>query len=213
VKPGIVILIGQYDSPFVRRVAVALRHYELVYEHRPWSVWGDAERIAALNPLRRVPTLVLNDGTVLGESFVILDALDEMVEPERRLLPASGPLRREGLRVSALATGLADKGVSLLYESLFRKDASERWVNRCKSQINDTLGLLERERAERSSRYWLGDALSHADIALACALRFIREAHPDVYEPAAFPRLTQGAERCEALPEFRAVVQPITNNL
>ena len=37
------ILIGQYDSPFVRRVGIALRRYQLPFEHRPWSVWGDAE--------------------------------------------------------------------------------------------------------------------------------------------------------------------------
>ena len=47
------ILIGQYDSPFVRRVGIALREYGLAYEHRRWSVWGDAEKIAAHNPLRR----------------------------------------------------------------------------------------------------------------------------------------------------------------
>src|SRR3984893_4699173 len=59
------ILIGQYDSPFVRRVAIALRLYGIGYEHRPWSTFGDADRIAAFNPLRRVPTLVLDDGESL----------------------------------------------------------------------------------------------------------------------------------------------------
>ena len=62
------ILIGQYDSPFVRRVAIAFRLYAMAYEHRPWSTFGDAERIAQYNPLRRVPALVLDDGEVLIES-------------------------------------------------------------------------------------------------------------------------------------------------
>jgi len=84
------ILIGQYDSPFVRRVAIALHHYELPFEHRPWSVWADAAKIAVHNPLRRVPTLLLEDGSALLETFAILDALDELVGPERALLPASG---------------------------------------------------------------------------------------------------------------------------
>ena len=66
------ILIGQYDSPFVRRVAVALRLYRLGYEHRPWSTFGDAERLAAINPLRRVPVLLLDDGEALIESGAIL---------------------------------------------------------------------------------------------------------------------------------------------
>ncbi len=50
------ILIGQYDSPFVRRAGIALRLYGLPFEHRPWSVFGDADRIRAINPLMRVPT-------------------------------------------------------------------------------------------------------------------------------------------------------------
>ena len=72
------ILVGQYDSPFVRRVAVALQIYGFDYEHRPWSVFGDAEAIAILNPLRRVPTLVTDDGEALVESACILDWLDEL---------------------------------------------------------------------------------------------------------------------------------------
>jgi Glutathione S-transferase, N-terminal domain len=51
------ILIGQYDSPFVRRVAIALRLYGLPFEHRPWSTFGEGDKIAPFNPLRRVPTL------------------------------------------------------------------------------------------------------------------------------------------------------------
>jgi len=67
-----VILIGQYDSPFVRRVAIAMRLYGLAFEHRPWSVFGDAEKLREVNPLMRVPALVLNTGEVLIESFAIL---------------------------------------------------------------------------------------------------------------------------------------------
>jgi glutathione S-transferase len=55
------ILIGQYDSPFVRRVGIALTLYGLPFEHRPWSAFGDADKIRAYNPLVRVPTLVLDD--------------------------------------------------------------------------------------------------------------------------------------------------------
>src|SRR5438309_971659 len=62
------ILIGQFDSPFVRRVALALRFYGLPFEHRPWSTFGDADKIAPFNPLRRVPTLLLDSGEALVES-------------------------------------------------------------------------------------------------------------------------------------------------
>ncbi|MET0793166.1 MAG: glutathione S-transferase N-terminal domain-containing protein, partial [Polyangiaceae bacterium] len=63
------ILLGQFDSPFVRRVAITLHYYRLPFEHRPWSVWGDAQKIAQYNPLRRVPTLLFEDGSALLETI------------------------------------------------------------------------------------------------------------------------------------------------
>src|SRR5947209_18559534 len=104
------ILVGQYDSPFVRRVAIAMRLYGLAYEHRTWSTFGDADKLAVYNPLRRVPTLVLDDGEVLIESFVILDYLDELIGPAKALIARSGEPRRKALKVFALATGLAEIG-------------------------------------------------------------------------------------------------------
>jgi glutathione S-transferase len=202
------ILIGQYDSPFVRRVAIALTLYGVPFEHRPWSVWADADKLAQVNPLRRVPALVLDGGEVLVESSAILDALDETVGPGRALLPASGAARRRALRICALSTGLADKAVSLFYEGVLREAPSEIWVQRCRAQIATVLSALEADRG--TSSWWLGDSLGHADIAAACALRFTREAHPGVFDPARWPALASHAERCEALPVFQAVCQPLT---
>jgi glutathione S-transferase len=207
------ILIGQYDSPFVRRVAIALCHYGLEYEHRPWSVWSDADALGRYNPLRRVPTLVLDDGSVLGESWVILDVIDELVGEARALLPRSGPLRRDGLAIAALATGLADKAVSLFYEPLLREKPSQVWLDRCKRQIADTLGVLEDERARRPTPYFLGEAMSHADIAVACALRFTKEGHPGLFDPTRAPSLAAHADRCEAMDLFRAISQPLVVNV
>jgi glutathione S-transferase len=101
------LLIGQYDSPFVRRTAIALRLYDLPFEHRPWSTFGDAEKIAPYNPLRRVPTLVLDNGEALLESAAILDYLDELVGPDKTMIAARGEARRRQLRIIALATGSA----------------------------------------------------------------------------------------------------------
>src|SRR5207245_1985892 len=79
------ILIGQYDSPFVRRVALAMRFYGIAFEHRPWSTFGDADKIAPYNPLRRVPTLVLDNGEALIESTAILDHLDELAREQDKV--------------------------------------------------------------------------------------------------------------------------------
>jgi glutathione S-transferase len=128
------ILIGQFDSPFVRRTAIAMRLYGLDFEHRPWSVFGDAEKIARYNPLMRVPTLVLDDGEVLIESHAILDALDQMAGPGKAMMPA-GEARRHALKVCALGTGIADKAVSMVYETHVHNRATPAWIDRCLSQI------------------------------------------------------------------------------
>ena len=202
------ILIGQYDSPFVRRVAIALCIYDLAYEHRPWSTFGDAELIARYNPLRRVPTLVLDDGEVLIESAAILDHLDETVGPSKALIADSGAGRRHALRICALATGLGDKAASLIYERVLHREPSQRWIERCENQISGVLDVLEQERAGRTGAFWFGDAIGHADITVACVIRFLREAHPDLFDEERWSGLATHSARCEALPPFREIAQP-----
>ncbi len=201
------ILIGQYDSPFVRRVGIALNLYGIAYEHRPWSTFGDDDKIAAFNPLRRVPTLVFDDGTVAIESGAILDCLDEMVGPERTGIARSGPQRRLELKICALGTGLADKAVGLIYERVLHAEPSAAWVERCRTQIAGVLDALEQDRASRASMFWFRDRLGHADIAVACALRFLTEAHPGLFDAARWPGLAGHAALCESLPVFQAVSQ------
>jgi glutathione S-transferase len=204
------ILIGQYDSPFVRRVAIALRLYGIGFEHRPWSTFGDAEKIAPHNPLRRVPTLLLDSGEALIESTAILDYLDELVGPSKAMIAESGPARRHALKICALANGLGDKAVSLLYERVLRKDALKLWVERCEAQIGGVLDALEKERDAVATPYWFGTRIGHADIAVACVLRFTGEAHPALFNAARHPALTAHAAACEALPPFREIVQPLS---
>ena len=203
------ILIGQYDSPFVRRVAIALKLYGMHFEHRPWSTFGDADKIARYNPLRRVPTLVLDSGESLIESATILDHLDELAGTEA-MIAEKGAERRRCLKTCALATGLADKAVSLLYEHVLRKDhQSKIWVARCETQIGDVLEALEHERAAITSPFWFGVKIGHSDIAVSCAVRFVSEAHPNLFDPARCPALADHAARCEALEVFKEIVQPL----
>jgi glutathione S-transferase len=202
------ILIGQYDSPFVRRVGIALKLYGLAFEHKPWSVFADADRIRAYNPLTRVPTLVLDDGVALGESHLILDYLDSRAPKGDPLFPQDEPMRHRALRVAGLAMGVADKAVSLFYELRLHEQTSPVWVSRCRAQIRDTLALLEKERNKGGGRYWFGGRHGHADIAIACMWRFLMEAHPGLADPEDFPALGGLAQRMEAMEAFRAIQQP-----
>jgi len=201
------LLIGQYDSPFVRRVAVTLKLYGLPYRLAPLSAFGDVEELARYNPLRRVPTLVFEDGIALTDSGAIVDTLDEMVGPERAFLTRRGDDRRAMLRTCAFAAGAADKAVSLVYERAFR-DGLKMWVERCRAQVIDTLDLLERERAAVKTPWLLGGTMSHADILLGTMHRFVSEALADQFVMDGWAALADHAARCEAMPEFAEAYQP-----
>ena len=202
------ILIGQYDSPFVRRVGIALTLYNLPFTHQPWSTFGDAEKIRPYNPLTRVPTLVLEGGETLIDSHMIIDYLDRLVPADRAMFPHTDPLRRRALKIAALATGLADKAVSLFYEKRLHREVSDAWVDRCRAQISGVLADLETDRIQRTDDYWFGPRIGHADIAVAVALRFVTEAHPGLISMANYPFLAAHAARLEALPAFQAIAQP-----
>jgi len=141
------MLIGMFDSPFVRRVAVSLKKLEIPFEHANWSVGKDQERIREYNPLGRVPALVLDDGSVIIESAAILDYLDDCAGPDRALLPARGHDRREALRLISHAIGAAEKGRDLIYERVMRpaQKRHQPWVDRCVAQLYGALEILEEQ--------------------------------------------------------------------
>ena len=201
------ILIGQYDSPFVRRVGIAMTLYEMPFEHKPWSSFGDADKLRAVNPMGRVPTLVLDDGTALQESAAILDYLDSQVPADKVLMPRHEPERHIALRHASLACGLADKAVSMFYEKKLHSDPSEVWLQRCKEQIVGVLGVLETVRAKAMVDESSPSAPGHADIAEACAMRFLNDAHPGFIDMAAYPALVKHAAALEALQVFKQISQ------
>lgn len=202
------ILIGQYDSSFVRRVGIALRLYGIPFEHRPWSTFGEADKIRAYNPLTRVPTLVLDDGDIIIDSASIFDHIDSLVPADKALHPREEPARRRSLKISALATGLADKSVALFYELHLHETPSKPWVERCERQIRDTLAALEAERAARTTPCWFGERIGHADIAVAASIRHMSDSHPHLAGLDGCPALRAHCERLEALPVFQEISQP-----
>lgn len=201
------ILIGMFDSPFVRRVAVSMNLLGMPFEHRNWSVGKDFELIRQFNPLGRVPALVQPDGDTLVESAAILDFLDEMAGPEYALLPRSGEPRREALRIIAIAVGGAEKGVLQVYESAFRPPEKRYrpWVERCHTQTHAALAELDRLCQVRGGEWLIGNRISQADITATCAYSFLSEALAINRDTVMYPALSAVAERCELMPEFRSV--------
>ena len=194
------VLVGQYDSPYVRRVAISLRLLGLAYEHDTRSVFGDFDAMRKINPLGRIPSLKLPDGEVLIDSAAILDWLDERVGSERALIPPGGPARRRALRLIALATGAIDKLGAVVYERLIRPPAHRwpEWIERCRIQGRGALAALEAEP-------WPADApLDQPQITTATMLRWLSIADPELRAQGHYPRLDALSERLEKLPEFVA---------
>jgi glutathione S-transferase len=199
------LLIGMFDSPFVRRVAVSMKLLGVSFEHANWSVGRDFERIREYNPLGRVPALVLPNGERLFESAAILDYLDEFVGPERALLPASGPERRQALNLMALATGAAEKGVLQVYEGVFRPETKRHqpWLDRLRLQMGASLGAIDRYLGERGVAQWLvGKRMTQADITAVCAFTFLNDTLRVAADSVMFHSLATLAARCEAMPAF-----------
>jgi len=194
-------LIGQYDSPFVRRVAVSLTHLEVAFTRQPLSVFTDAEALRRYSPLGRVPALLIEEGECLLDSGAILDYLDERVGAGRALLPADGPARRDALKTVALATGVCDKAVANLYEG--RREASkidQGWMARTRGQLEGALAELERRTAAKPHP----ERLMQPDITVAVMLGFLRLYLPEVVPDGRYPALEAAAAAAEAQPAFVA---------
>ncbi len=102
------ILVGQFDSPFVRRVALALNHYGMPFERRVLSVFQDFDAMLSINPLGKVPSLILADGEIIYDSRAILEVLEGLAPSDRRLTPSAPARHREMLRIEAVGLGLAE---------------------------------------------------------------------------------------------------------
>lgn len=197
------ILVGMLDSPFVRRVAVTLQHYELPFTREVLSTFGDFDRMLETNPLGKVPALRLDDGSVLVDSSVILDHLDGLVPEKEALMPRAGAARLAVQRVVAVALGLAEKSVEYRGETVRRPPEKRvpELVQRIERQIASALAWLE----ARAEREWLvGNRMTQADVTAAIAVTFLRNKNPELIPAGRYPRLDALAARLEALPEFQA---------
>ena len=194
------ILVGQYDSPFVRRVAVSLRVLGFAYEHDTRSVYGDFEAMRCINPLGRIPSLILDDGEILLDSAAMLDWLDQSVGSNRALVPIEGRERLRVLRRVALATGAIDKAGAAAHERLVRPSAYRwpEWIERCRIQASGAIKALAAEPWPTAT------PLDQAQITTACMIRYLRMADPDLMPPDRYPALDALSARCKARPEFAA---------
>jgi len=209
-------LIGIYLSPFVRRVAVSLNVLNVPFESEPVFVFGEPDVVRRYNPLVRIPILVLDDGENLVESGAILDEIDHMVGPERRLTPES-PLRRRVVQTAAIALACAEKAQWAFYEDRVRppEKVHAPWIEHNDKQVLGGLAHLNVAAAQVDQDSWIAGTphMSQADVTTTVAFTFAKTARPHLQLGERFPELSRFAERCETLPEFVAAPIPAPRQL
>ena len=196
-------LIGMLDSPYVRRVAIALIIAKTPFIHRPISLFRHIDQFSKFNPLLKAPTLITDDGVTLMDSSLILDYLAGVDSGIAALTPSKAPQRLEALRATGLALTVMEKAVQRYYERMLRpaEKQHEPWVDRVMGQLSAGLSAMD---AELPGSGWIGGELGLADITVACAFGFTHALLADVVETSRYPNLGAFCARAEALPPFRA---------
>jgi glutathione S-transferase len=196
-------LIGMLDSPYVRRVAIALIIAKTPFIHRPISLFRHIDQFSKFNPLLKAPTLITDDGVTLMDSSLILDYLAGVDSGIAALTPSKAPQRLEALRATGLALTVMEKAVQRHYERMLRpaEKQHEPWVDRVMGQLSAGLSAMD---AELPGSAWISGELGLADITVACAFGFTHALLADVVETSRYPNLGAFCARAEALPPFRA---------
>jgi glutathione S-transferase len=199
-------LIASLVSPYARKVRVALAEKKIEYELVEASPWTADTNVPSYNPLGKVPVLVLDDGTSLFDSRVIVEYLDT-VSPVSRLIPEPNRQRIVVKRWEALADGILDGAVAIVLEN--RRPAKQQnkdWLERQRLKVDRGVTEFANELGDKA---WCnGEAYSLADIAAGCALGYLDFRHPAIDWRTQYPNLVKLAEKLAKRPSFADTVPP-----
>jgi len=169
-------LLSAPASPFARKVRIVLAEKRIDCDIERVDVQPQDNPVNAHNPLGKIPTLLLDDGTAIYDSRVIVEFLDNMTA-NSRLIPQDNRERIAVRRWEALADGVLDAGLLVRYESLRPQgEQSASWTEKQAARIRRGLAQLQ---AELGARAWCqGERYTLADIALGCCVGWISFRRP-----------------------------------
>ena len=195
-------LIGMLDSPYVRRVAIALETLGVPFEHEAVSVFSTFDKFQRINPVVKAPTLICDDGEVVMDSSLILQLVEATKTGGRSLWPADPVDLQHAFRAVSLALAACEKSVQTVYEVNLRPESArhEPWLARVRGQLLAAYAGLEREIGKRESLF---AGATHASIAAAVAWQFTQSELSKVVPADQHPRLVRLSQRMESLPQFR----------
>jgi glutathione S-transferase len=198
-------LLASPASPYTRKVRVVLAEKRIDCEMEMVDVQPIDNPVNRHNPLGKIPTLVLDDGTALYDSRVIVEFLDN-VSPIGRLIPEDKRERVQVRRWEALADGVVDAGILLRNETL--RDSHEQSEAFKAKQLARMQRGMAQLATELNGRSWChGDRYSLADIALGCCSGWLSFRKPgDVDWLAEYPELARHHEKLVERPAFAETV-------
>jgi glutathione S-transferase len=156
-------------SPFVRKVRIgaALLGLDREIALEPADTMSASDSVRQQNPLGKIPALVLEDGTTLFDSRVILEYLDDRAGGGR-LIPKDAAARFAALRLQALADGMMDASILIIYEGRWRpaEKHEQKWVDHQAGKVARAFAALEAAPPQLDATPNVGQ------IALACLLGY-----------------------------------------
>ncbi|WP_209587095.1 glutathione S-transferase C-terminal domain-containing protein [Massilia sp. BHUDP2] len=198
-------LIGSFTSPYVRKVRVVMADKKLDVSFVQENVWVPETTIQQVNPLGKIPCLIMEDGSTLYDSRVIAEYLDT-ISPVCKLLPPNGRERTEVKVWEALADGVLDAAILVFLERRERppEQQSAKWIERQMGKVH--AGLREMSTRLGESSYCMGIHYTLADVAVGCALGWLAFRFPDIDWRGDYPNLARLADKLAERPSFRDTV-------
>jgi glutathione S-transferase len=193
------------SSPFVRkvRIAASLLGLESQITLDVADTMSASDSVRQQNPLGKIPALILEDGTTLFDSRVILEFLDHRAGGGR-IIPKDATARFAALRLQALADGMMDASILLIYESRWRPADMHvaKWTDHQADKVARAFTALEAAPPAFDGTPDVGQ------IALACALGYRDFRFPGTWRKA-HPRLVAWLDDFAAkVPAFDATKPP-----
>ncbi|SFW12007.1 glutathione S-transferase [Nitrosovibrio sp. Nv17] len=193
-------LIGSLTSPYVRKVRIVLAEKRIGYDFEVDSPWDAENHVSHHNPLGKIPVLILDDGSSLFDSRVIVEYLDS-VNPVSRLIPEPNRHRITVKRWEALADGICDAAAAVFLER--RRVAAEQspdWISRQLTKVTQGLAGAARELGDR--KWCDGNAYTLADVALGCTLGYLAFRFPEIEWRTTSPNLAELSDKLEKRAPF-----------
>lgn len=200
-------LIGSLTSPYVRKVRVVLAEKKIEYEFAIDSPWNADSNVPNVNPLGKIPVLVLDDSTVLFDSRVIVEYIDS-VAPNNKLMPESNRERTEVKRWGAVADGICDSAALIFLER--KRPAVQQnpeWIERQVDKIRRSLDFMATELGENI--FCMGNHFTLADVGVGCALGYLLLRFPEIDWRDSHPNLARLYDKLMQRPAFAETVPQV----